>query len=78
MQLKKQPEGCKKNPRRPEHIKIRKSVAAFALASCPQIVIAQGLGPCNVVKKRKIAKIGRKNEKKITKKRYYGIFCTGL
>jgi len=31
----------KKNPRRPEHIKIRKSVAAFALAICPQIVIAQ-------------------------------------
>jgi len=42
--------GCEKNPRRPEHIKIRKSVAAFALAICPQIVIAQGLGPSNLAK----------------------------
>jgi len=41
---------AKKNPRRPEHIKIRKSVAAFALAICPQIVIAQGLGPPNLAK----------------------------
>ena len=44
------PRVAKKNPRRPEHIKIHKSVAAFALASCPQIVIAQGLGPTNIVK----------------------------
>ena len=42
------PKVAKKNPRRPEHIKIHKSVAAFALASCPQIVIAQGLGTSNI------------------------------
>jgi len=40
--------GQERNPRLPEHIKIRKSVAAFALAICPQIVIAQGLGTRNL------------------------------
>ena len=45
---KKAPSGRLKNPRLPEHIKIRKSVAAFALASCPQIIIAQGLGLANI------------------------------
>ena len=50
--IKKATRGLQKNPRLPEHIKIRKSVAAFALASCPQIIIAQGLGLPNIESKR--------------------------
>ena len=72
-QIKKAPGGAiKKNPRRPEHIKIHKSVAAFALASCPQIVIAQGLGPLNIGKFRRSIKacmlqIGMKKAEKSSK-----------
>ena len=66
------PKVAKKNPRRPEHIKIHKSVAAFALASCPQIVIAQGLGSLNIGKFRRFIKacmlqIGMKKAEKSSK-----------
>ena len=41
-----------KIPRLPFHIKIHKSVAAFALAGCPQTIIDRGLG---ITKHRKFS-----------------------
>lgn len=63
-----QPGGCKKNPRLPEHIKIRKSVAAFALAICPQIVIAQGLGSRNIARFCQFDKIFAKKMRVLSQK----------
>lgn len=49
-----------KIPRLPFHIKIHKSVAAFALAGCPQTIIDRGLG---IIKHRKFSEFWETNSR---------------